>query len=526
MFILGEKLSRENSIPGQRQKGARFALLVLSGINLLNFADRYVPSGVKELIKDDLHLTDAETSLPTTGMIVVYMIFAVVFGWLGDKNLVDRRVILAAGIAFWSLATAAAGLAQNLEQLIILRSLVGVGEAAYSTVAPPLISDFFPHRDRNVAFGIYYLAIPIGSALGFGIGSVVGAAFSWRIAFFVVGIPGIIVAVIVLKCCDPIRGINDSEEFNKSKHDTKNDLEKPLSDNTPIFLSSSSSTQINHSFSWTTFYHELVEIMSNPYYSLSLAGLVANNFALGGLADWFPSFFNRYDNVSVGFAGLIIGAATVIGGIGGNLIGSKAVLYFDDKIKNSYFLIPALFTLPGAACLFIVINITGNAIIPTIFATLGQLCIWTNLAPISALSITCIPPRLRARSCGIMIFMQHILGDMISPPIIGVISDKTGSLKTALQITWIAVIVSGTFWFAGYYFLPQFEAEETSNNKYDNNKESSYYEMIFGSSCGGEGKDEDDHNGDSKTSEKKSLRTSDLARNEDIAEDIAILETK
>ena len=115
----------------QRQEGARRALLVLTLINLLNFADRYVPSSVKELLKEDLDLTDTETALPTTGMVLVYMVSSVFFGVLNDRGVIDRRALLAAGVAFWSLATALAGLAQDLPTLVLFRSLVGVGEAAY-----------------------------------------------------------------------------------------------------------------------------------------------------------------------------------------------------------------------------------------------------------------------------------------------------------------------------------------------------------------------------------------------------------
>jgi MFS family permease len=105
----------------------------MSLINLLNYADRYVPSAVKQLIEEDLHLNDFESALPTTGMTLVYIVFAIVFGILSDMQIVDRRKILMGAICFWSVATATAGLSQNVTQLIILRSLVGVGEAAYGT---------------------------------------------------------------------------------------------------------------------------------------------------------------------------------------------------------------------------------------------------------------------------------------------------------------------------------------------------------------------------------------------------------
>jgi MFS family permease len=108
-------------------------------------------------------------------MVVVYMFFAMYFGTLNDRNTVDRRVILCVAIIMWSLATALAGAAGGIVSLVIIRSLVGVGEAAYGTIAAPLLSDYYPKSERNLVFSFFYVAIPIGAALGFAIGAGVGA---------------------------------------------------------------------------------------------------------------------------------------------------------------------------------------------------------------------------------------------------------------------------------------------------------------------------------------------------------------
>ena len=147
--------------PGVRQLGARPALITFTLINMLNYADRYVPSAVKTLIMADLHLSDFESSLPATGLIIVYMFAAVVFGMLSDREYIDRRYLLCGAIIFWSLATSLAGLAQSLTALVLLRALVGVGEAAYTTIAPPMLFDFYPHEDRAIVMGIFYLAVPL-----------------------------------------------------------------------------------------------------------------------------------------------------------------------------------------------------------------------------------------------------------------------------------------------------------------------------------------------------------------------------
>lgn len=487
MNLWGLKLGDE--FPFTRQYGAKRALYLLTAINMLNFADRYVPSAVKQLIIDDLHITDFESSLPSTGMIVVYMICAVIFGTLSDKQIVDRRIILVGAVAFWSFATSLAGIAKNLVQLIIFRSLVGVGEAAYGTIAPPMLSDFYPMWDRNVVYGLYFLAIPVGGALGYGIGAVLGASFGWRVAFFALGIPGLFVALSLASLNDPKVGINDDLSEGMERDDADQEESCPLKPE--------SSTEKKPSI-WDSFRENIEDskvILGNLHFTLALGGLVANNFALGGLAEWMDTYLLRYENASLSDAGLIVGAATIIGGIGGNLIGSKIADYYQPKIKSAYFLIPGIFSIPSGILLLFAVNISDNFALVSILLLLAEISVWTYLAPISALSITVIPPRLRARSCGkemsytqmispfvcsyettflvlylgLQIFFQHILGDIISPPIIGAISDSTHSLRNGLQICWIATFISGAFWFCGYYFLDPlptpFDAKAQANRK-------------------------------------------------------------
>ena len=201
-------------------------------------------------------------------------------------------------------------------------------------------------------------------------------------------------------------------------------------------------------------WREVVEVCTNQVFVLCVLGLAANNFALGGLADWISVFLERYDGASLAEAGLVVGAGTVIGGIGGTYLGSVFTTYCDGKIKNAYFFVSACFTIPSAFVLLLCLNLHTSKGVAYTMLFVFNLFVWTNVAPINALCINCIPVPLRARAAGLAIFFQHILGDIISPPLIGYLSDKTGSLRFALQITWIAVVLSGISWFAGYFFVP------------------------------------------------------------------------
>jgi len=451
-----------------RQLGAKSALWILSSINLLNYADRYIPASVKPLYQEDLGLSDFQSSLPSTGMIVVFMIFAMIFGTITDKQWLDRRFLLCGGIIVWSAATSLAGLANNLVQLVCIRSMVGVGEAAYGTIAPPLLSDFYPERERNIVYGIYYLAIPVGGAIGYGVGAVLGSLYGWRVAFLACGVPGLLLASLVLRLNNPVRGINDDNaDYSDGNNEENNDLlvvenssfstTKPSRSDFRLSDGNNGGDIAPKKSSWYEELRlqaaELRELLVNPQYMLATAGLTFSSFAMGGLADWYGSFVLRYSGADVAVAGLLLGAATIIGGIGGTLLGSKVADYYETRVKSAYFLVPALFSFAAALMLFLAINIPRPFGLNCFLIIVAEIFVWVYIAPISAVSINVVPPRLRARSAGLQIFIQHALGDVIAPPIIGAVSDSTGSLQSALQACWIAMLACGLSWFFAYRFL-------------------------------------------------------------------------
>jgi len=145
-----------------RHDPGRYALITLTAINLLNYIDRYIPSATKQYFQKDLHLTDTETSIPLTAFVFVYMLCSPVFSWLADLGYRRTRII-AMGVVIWSVATGLGALATDFWTFLICRSFVGVGEAAYATIAPALLSDFYAPSQRNTVLSIFYLAIPIGA---------------------------------------------------------------------------------------------------------------------------------------------------------------------------------------------------------------------------------------------------------------------------------------------------------------------------------------------------------------------------
>src|ERR1700723_1017891 len=170
------------------------ALAVLTFINLFNYLDRYVLSTlVESLRRSELHLNDTQAASLMSGFLIVFALVGPIFGSLGDRR--SRPRLIAFGVACWSVATALSGLAGNFAALFAARASVGVGEAAYVTVGPSLLSDYFPRDQRGRVMAIFFCAIPVGSALGYIVGGLMGAHFGWRAAFFVAGIPGLALAL-------------------------------------------------------------------------------------------------------------------------------------------------------------------------------------------------------------------------------------------------------------------------------------------------------------------------------------------
>src|SRR5947208_16342271 len=190
---------------------ARFGLAVLTLINLFNYLDRWIVAALAESMKhSELHLSDTQLGLLMTGFLVVYMLAAPVFGVLGDRR--SRPRLLGLGVGIWSIATALGGLASSYVGLFAARAAVGIGEAAYGTISPALLADYFPRKRRGRVLAIFFAAIPIGSALGYIVGGLVDHYYGWRQAFFVAGIPGLVLALLVLRLYDPPRGAQDSAD--------------------------------------------------------------------------------------------------------------------------------------------------------------------------------------------------------------------------------------------------------------------------------------------------------------------------
>eukprot|EP01130_Rhizamoeba_saxonica_P014150 TRINITY_DN6141_c0_g1_i2.p1 TRINITY_DN6141_c0_g1~~TRINITY_DN6141_c0_g1_i2.p1 ORF type:complete len:381 (-),score=51.19 TRINITY_DN6141_c0_g1_i2:40-1182(-) len=359
------------------------------------------------------------------------MITSPIFGSLSDMG-INRKILLFFGIVSWSICTAASYFSTNYAGFLIARMLVGVGEACFIAIAPSMLSDFFPPEKRSFVFTVFNACIPVGSALGFILGGYLGKAFGWRKAFLFCGAPGILVAFSVFLIQDPERGFYDTVAESKKIP----------------FLS--------------TFKY----LLFNPIYVVGVAGSVAFTFAIGGMADWMPTYFHRTYDVELGEAGLIVGAITAISGTVGTAFGGFLATKLQNRVRNHFLFVSALGLIVGTP-LVIILLFVENKTTAIVLLLLCDTSLFMYVGPFSAMIANCVPSIVRARAFSIQVLMIHLLGDSICPIIIGFINDKTGDFKLAISVVPMALGLAVIIWTAGWYFLPTINEHNNRTRKYD-----------------------------------------------------------
>ena len=395
-----------------KQSTPRFVLALLLAVNLLNYIDRQALYAVFPLIKSELALSDTALGLLGSAFMLSYLLCAPLFGWLSNRF--GRSTLAAGGLALWSLATVAAGLATVYSGLLAARAVVGVGEASFGTVSPGLIADFFTKERRGKIISIFYLAIPVGSALGYLLGGYLGREYGWHAAFLLVGVPGLLLVL-------PVWFIRTPGQPSSAV-----DLDEAAS---PDYLS----------------------LATNRSFVVTTLAMAAMTFAIGGLAQWTPSFLNRMHGLDVGRANILFGGITVISGIIGTLVGGALGDRLQRKSRAGFLTVSAWGFLLGTP--FLVWSICS----PTVAGCLGALfCAETflffNTGPLNTVILDVNRHPLRAMAFAVNIFFIHALGDAVSPALLGWLSDRT-DLRISLLITPVAVIVAAVFCCLGRRFI-------------------------------------------------------------------------
>ena len=456
-----------------------YALAVLSLVNFLNYIDRQVlPAVANSMLNDPaLKLTDADIGYMEASLLLSFTVLAPLFGRLGDRH--PRAKLMASAAVIWSFATALTGLADrfsfmpslNLHLPVInitlaisgvalalcaVRACVGVGESAYSTITPSLIADFFPPHRRATALGVFQAAIPMGFALGFVIGGVLAHFFGWRVAFMLVGVPGLLTAVLVWRLREPARGATETEAHASSLEEVAAaPAEAPRSPD---------SSGANESTLRTVW-----RILSTRDWLVSTAGYTALTAALGAFATWAIVVLVRDKGMDETSANITLGVITLLAGATGTFGGGWLADRVAARRHNAYFLVCAVSTLAGIVpTLGVLVADDARIYLPCTF--LAVTLLFTSNAPFHAILLESVPVRVRAMAVALNIVIIHACGDAISRATVGVLSDslKQGQfaalasfaraigidagrqhLTTALLLAPAALAVSTTLFFVG-----------------------------------------------------------------------------
>src|SRR5437016_3106680 len=414
-------LPRE-SHAGERD-AALFALGVVTILNFLTYIARCSLAAVLPRVRSELVLTDFQLGLLANVFLVTYFVTSPLFGALGDR--LSRPRLMSAGVTAWSMATAAAGFTADFVQLLIARAWVGIGEAAYATISPALLSDYFPRSQRGRAFAVFYVAIPVGSAAGFLLGGTLERAFGWRAAFYAVGLPGIVLALLALRVPDPVRGATEEpSSLGRGRRDSQR-ADAP-----------------GEGFSTRT----LSDLFRNKAYVGTVLGYAAYTFALGGLAFFMPTYFERVRGLELARADFIVGGITVLAGLSGTFLGGYLGDWIAARVKYGQLWLSGLSSIAAVIPAWLALTVASS---PTyiVWFFLAEFLLFLSTGPVNVMIVSVVPPAARARSMAVSIFTIHLFGDAISPPIIGWLADTHGLARAGLIVP-VAIAISGFVWTA------------------------------------------------------------------------------
>lgn len=441
-----------------------YALSVLTFVNFLNYIDRQALPAVAPAMQRELGLTDTELGAMEAALLLSFTVLAPLFGRLGDRY--SRTKLMAGAAVVWSIATfliayvdrwpmlppsmqlhlpffGLIALSSVALGLCSVRALVGVGESSYSTITPTLIADYFPRQRRATALGVFQAAIPMGFALGYVLGAVLAHYFGWRIAFMLVGLPGLVVSIFVWRLQEPKRG----------EHDIASDYEGAKGAGT-----------LKQSWWQTT-----RQIFMTRDWLLSTAGYTALTFVLGAFATWATLMLARDKHMSETAAAVTLGVVSLVAGAAGTFGGGWVADRVVAKRRNGYFLVCAASSLLGVIpAVIALVTHRPMFFLPAIF--FAVVLLFVNNAPFHAILVNSVPPAIRASAMALNIVVIHACGDVISRFGVGKLSDSLAEgnakliggfarllginplqehLTAALLVVPAGLVVSGLFFLWG-----------------------------------------------------------------------------
>lgn len=387
------------ALPGPLYRGYALGLLML--IYVVNMLDRQVVSILAEPIKTELHLSDSQLGLMTgLAFAVLYTVLGIPIARIAERG--DRPLIIAVAAAVWSAFTALSGMAQTFAHLLMARVGVGIGEAGCTPPALSLIADTVPKEKRASAVSVYMLGAPVGSLLGLALGGLIADAFGWRMAFVLVGLPGLILAAIAaLTLREPRRG---QPRVSAAQSDAP------------------------------TLRDAIAELAGKRTYWRVVGGVTIKSFASYGAVAFTGSFFFRnfpteladtaalFGLKSAGFLGVALGVTTGVAAIFGTLLGGRLADHLARKDARAYAMIPAVGAIAGLPFSLLALN-SDSLVMAFAFLMIPGLLGSMWLGPAYGVVQSLVRPQTRATATAVMLFVANLIGLGLGPLGVGVLSD-------------------------------------------------------------------------------------------------------
>jgi len=397
-------------IPAVSAGRARYALGVLFTINLFNYIDRQVISGILPLVQQDLRLSDTALGWLASAFMILYLTGSIPLGVLGDR--VARNRLISVGVGIWGVATFLSGLARSYGQLFAARAVVGIGEASYGPTASAMVSDLFPRERRGLVNALFNSAIPLGGAIGVMAGGLVGSRYGWRTAFFLVGLPSVALTILAWRLGDPLRGAQDR-------------------------LVPDEGTLVHEGF-----FDGVARLFRTPTFVMVCAVGMLVAFSIGAFNHWLPLYLHRVKQFSVAEASFWFGILSATGGLLGVVSGGLVGDLLAQRTPAGHLLtIAAGFLLAAPAGIVMILAREPAVFLPALFFAVAFLVLY--IGSVNAVIHNVVHPGLRATAVAIFVFVINLGGAALSPAVVGLVSDRRQSLQTAMLMLPFLVFFAG-----------------------------------------------------------------------------------
>lgn len=385
-------------------RGETRLFVLLCALNLLNYIDRQAVTGLLEPIRKDLGASDAQMGLVGSAFLLTYTMLPPVFGWLGDR--MRRTRLLAASAATWCVATAASGVVGSVTHLALARGVVGLGEASYMANSPGIIADLVPSQRRGRMLSIFYAAAPIGAALGVAIAGAIAGRVGWRAACFLVGLPGLLLALALARAADPPRGA----------------MERGATASGPLPLAA-----------------VLRLLAGRPVYVMLALGIAGQVFLQNAVEYWLPTILQRDKGIPIAEANAAYGAMVFVAGVAGPLLGALAGDGMRRRTPRGYFVVAAVAVI-GAVVPLAILAVASSRVAIFACVLLEALCGNAAVGLIMAMAMEQVGAEVRSTAAAVLLTTMHLLGDFISWPLVGALSTAMG----AGGLAWLTAL-AGAF---------------------------------------------------------------------------------